>query len=191
MQGVKLISHVINGNKLRVRLSGAQTDCELFISKSYPPHTHHATIRSMQGPPDIDSQFIQAIQPWIAPLTTNEEAECKQNRGLRRSHTVRTCELLCRGGQGGPDRRTTAGSQLTTIPELRTTFFKQSNWTHARQECQGRTQKKKKPLLACLCFFEITVHCFNLLLSVKDILDISKFGFIFEIFFSPPPLQNI
>lgn len=58
----------------------------------------HTTLRFAQWkrPPDIDSQFIQAIQTWIGPLTTKKDVEFKRDHDIRQNHTVRICELLYR-----------------------------------------------------------------------------------------------
>jgi hypothetical protein len=74
------------------------------------------------------------------------ESRSKTESHRQNMRTALPWWYFCSAGQGGPDRRTTAGPQLTIIPELRSTFFKQSNWTHARQECQERYRKKKKTL---------------------------------------------
>jgi hypothetical protein len=115
----------------------------------------HTTLRFAQWkrPPDIDSQFIQAIQPWIGPLTTKKVAEFKQDHEIRQNNTVRTSELFTGEafmliGQRVQVRWTTANSQLTTVrymtPWITTDFFFSRNATGRMPDTQNSAGLSRK-----------------------------------------------
>jgi hypothetical protein len=74
----------------------------IYFTSQSPPHLpHHRQFTQWKEPPDIDSRFIQAIQPWIGPWlprnrrTNANKLKTRSGHKAEPDHTVRIRWSMC------------------------------------------------------------------------------------------------